>query len=186
MKKILFLLLAPILLLCSGCGSDEVEEMEHSMMDAGPVVNNYNMALKFVTSGGENLVEGVPCVGVSSLPDPKYYKIKTVTKPESPFNGKLLKGMDSEDNQYLKFSHNVVEFIASSPESPYKFSIVYEALFGDSKAHTMETMWVRKNPPIGSDMICTGFKLDGKEYPIKDDESIDEGRIVVIELNRKK
>ena len=185
MKKILFLLLAPILLLCSGCGSDEVEEMEHSMMDAGPVVNNYNMALKFVTSGGENLVEGVPCVGVSSLPDPKYYKIKTVTKPESPFDGKLLKGMDSEDNQYLKFSHKIAEVIASSPESPYKFSIVYEALFGDSKAHTMETMWVRKNPPIGSDMICTGFKLDGKEYPIKDDESIDEGRIVVIELNRK-
>lgn len=186
MKKILFLLFVPMLLLCCGCSSDEVEEMEQPMMDVGPVVNNYNMALKFVTSGGENLVEGVPCVGVSSLPDPKYYKIKTVTKPEYPFSGKLLKGMDSEDNQYLKFSHKIVEPIASSPESPYKFSIVYEALFGDSKAHTMETMWVRKNPPSGSDMICTGFKLDGKEYPVKTDEGIDESRIIMIELNRKK
>lgn len=186
MKKLLYLLFVPILLICSGCSSDVEEEMELLKQDIGAEVKNYNMALKFVTTGGENLVESVPCVGVSSLPDPRYYKIKTITKPEYTFKGQLLKGVDSEEEQYLKFSHTMVASIASAPESPYKFSIVYEALFGDTKAHTMETKWVMKNPSYGGDMVCTGFKLDGKEFPVKVDKTIEEQAIVVIELPARK
>ena len=184
MKKNLFLLFAPLLLLCCGCSSDEMEEVD---VDVDYICNtgtwdSYNLALKFVTPEGENIVSTLPVAGGSPVFTSRYYKIETLTRPEFKFTGRLLKGVDSAGDEYIKFSHEILtnQFI-----SQFKFTIVYKPLFGDEKAHTIETEWSGKKYE-SSNYICVGFKLDGKECPVKIDEGIDESRIVVIELNRKK
>lgn len=186
MKKILFLILVPLLFICSGCGSNEIEDLEevddYDYM-GGIGFYSYNLALRFVTPEGDNLVSTLPVTGGSLVLTSRYYKIETITRQEIKYTGLLSKGVDSAGDEYIKFSHTIV---STHFFSPFKFSIVYKSLFGDEKTHTIETTWAPKDPPYGEYLVCTGFKLDGKKYPIKDDESIEETRIVVIELNRKK
>ena len=67
MKKILFLLMVPMLLLCSGYGSVGMEEIDSLTMDGGTSVLSYNIALKFVTSDGGNLVGSLPGESYTTL-----------------------------------------------------------------------------------------------------------------------
>ena len=179
MKKILFFLMVPMLLLCTACSSDEdIDEMQSDAF----VAYVYSLALRVVTPEGDNLVSTLPCVENSI--ELSEYKVEPITLP-TKFGGNLSKWETAEYDEFIRFIYRHTN--AVDPQRNCTFKITYPKLFGDKLEHVLETEWIQDSPPMIYHMQCTRFTLDGKEYPVTIDKSQDlkgVNSIVKIELNR--
>ena len=140
MKKILFLLMVPMLLLCTACSSDEdIDEMQSDAF----VAYVYSLALRVVTPEGDNLVSTLPCVENSI--ELSEYKVEPITLP-TKFGGNLSKWKTAEYDEFIRFIYRHTN--AVDPQRNCTFKITFPKLFGDNLEHLLETQWIQDSPPM--------------------------------------
>ena len=159
MKKIILLCLSMLLVTFYGCKEEE-----------DPILRSYyyyyNIAIAFENQSGENLVEGIPYDESSnSILNTEYKQTISVSPDESGFKPNLYRvnepGIWKDENGEENFFFTAMMYNNIYPMVTQK--LVCPHIFGDNNEHVLVS--------YGEDLPdykykCTGFTLDGKEYPI--------------------
>lgn len=159
MKKIILLCLSMFLVTFYGCKEDENIILKTHLY-------HYNIAIAFENQSGENLVEGIPYDESSnSILNTEYKQTISVSPDESsskPHHYRVNEpGIWKDENGEENFFFTATMYSYVYPMVTQKLVCPY--IFGDNNEHILVSYW--EDLPDYK-YKCTGFTLDGKEYPI--------------------
>jgi hypothetical protein len=159
MKKIVYLFLSMLLIISSyGCKEDENIILKTHLY-------YYNIAIAFENQSGENLVEGIPYDESSNSILNTEYKQTISVAPEfgsKPHHYTVNEpGIWKDENGEENFFFTATMYSYVYPMVTQKLVCPY--IFGDNNEHILVSYW--EDLPDYK-YKCTGFTLDGKEYPI--------------------